>query len=345
MKHIKGFNALRAFSVALVVITHLDLSDWIPNTDFVWKRVWPMISGGFGVQIFFVLSGFLISSILLNELKEKSKINFKNFFARRFLRLLPPLLVFFILLGIANMNGLLMNAKDSILYAVFYIYNFVPREYYSLEMGHFWSLGVEEQFYILWPFTLSFFSKIKIQLLVVGSLIVACCFVVMTLDHWEINTTHYVGRWFIPASCPILVGCMGAILNHHYTETLKKWFSNTFLVVIVILATYAFTLYAPLKIVSLGIFVQSVSVIMLLLLVYHSQEKRWVKAMEFKPLAYLGIISYGIYVYQGFFLRTGGGSELWFQQFPQNIVFTILLAILSYEFIEKPILKLKRKFQ
>lgn len=345
MKHIKGFNALRAFSVTLVVITHLDLSDWIPNTDFVMTRVWPMIAGGFGVQIFFVLSGFLISSILLNEQKSKGSINFKNFFARRFIRLLPPLLVFFILIAIANFNGYLMNAKESILYAVFYMYNFVPREFYSYEMGHFWSLGVEEQFYLLWPFVLSFIKKPKFQLIFIGILILVCCFVVMSLNSWEINKNYFIGRWFIPASCPILVGCFGAIVNHYYTEQLKKWLSHTFLVVVVILGTYSFSLYAPLKLVPTGIFVQSISVITLLLLIFHSQEKKWVNILEFKPLSYIGIISYGIYVYQGFFLRTGGGSELWFQQLPQNIILTLVVAVVSYELIEKPILKLKRRFQ
>ena len=175
MNYIKGFNALRAVSVILVVLTHLDLSDWIPNTEFVMNRVWPMMSGDFGVQIFFVLSGFLITNILIHEKSKKGKINFKNFFARRFLRLLPPFILFFILVAIAISFGYLTNAKESILYALFYAYNFVPRNLYSYEMAHFWSLGVEEQFYILWPFSLVIFSSAKKIILFLLALVIICC--------------------------------------------------------------------------------------------------------------------------------------------------------------------------
>lgn len=345
MTHIKGFNALRAFSVTLVVLTHLDLSDWIPNTVFVMTRVWPMISGSFGVQIFFVLSGFLITRILLNERAQKGKINFINFFARRFLRLLPPLLIFFGLIGIANLFGYLTNAKESILYAVFYIYNFVPRQLYSVEMGHFWSLGVEEQFYLLWPFVLTVFGKARKLIAFIFLLTAACCVLALFYQSLDLNKEYFIVRWFIPASCPILAGCLGAVLNHYFPLKIQQWTQKKFLITGIILLTYTYPLYIPVFFIPMGIFVQSIAIITLLLLILHSQQKKWVQALEFRPLAYIGIISYGIYVYQGFFLRTGGGSELWFQQFPTNILFALVLAVISYELVEKPVLKLKQKFK
>lgn len=344
MTHIKGFNALRAFSVILVVLTHLDLSDWIPNTDFVMTRVWPLISGDFGVQVFFVLSGFLITRILLNQHAKQGKINFKNFFARRFLRLLPPLLVFFIMIGTANLFGYLTNAGDSMLYAVFYIYNYVPHRLYSLEMGHLWSLGVEEQFYLIWPFVLTVFTQVSRLLFFILTLIIACSIVILFYQTFSLSESYFVKRWFIPASCPILVGCLGAVFNQFFFSGMRSLMQRKVVVGALIILAYTFPLYAPEFFIPLGILIQSIAIICLLLLIYHSQETKLVQALEFRPLAYIGIISYGIYVYQGFFLRTGGGSELWFQQFPVNILFTSVFAVLSYEWVEKPILRLKRKF-
>lgn len=343
MQYIKGFNALRAFSVFLVVITHLDFSVLFPNTDFFMLRVWPMISGSFGVQIFFVLSGFLITRILLHEKQKKQSISIKNFFIKRVLRLFPPLIIFFILIGIANLFGYILNAKESLLYGVFYIYNFVPKAIYLSEMGHLWSLGVEEQFYLTWPFLVAFTKKIK-ALIFIGMLfiLVCCCFIVF-MQNSELANLYFIERWFIPASCPIIVGCLGAILNVHYTSVVNSICSHKTLILLSIILTYSFTIYAPEMLVPLGILTRSIAIVLVLQLIVLSQDKKWVQALEFKPLVYVGTISYGIYMYQGFFLRTGGGSSVWFQQFPSNIIFALALAVISYELIEKPILKLKNR--
>lgn len=345
MTHIKGFNALRALSVTLVVLTHLDLSDWIPNTEFVMKRVWLLISGSFGVQLFFVLSGYLITKILLNERSQNGRINFKNFFTRRFLRLLPPLLVFLLIILLANAFNYLTNASDSIIYAIFYIYNFVPKNLYSLEMGHLWSLAVEEQFYLLWPFTLHFVRKFQTIFIITLLFVLVCGAFNIVHSHLALNNTYFLGRWFIPASCPIFIGCLGALFQHFFSEKTHELATNNLIVWPLILLSYLYPLYAPEKLIPLSIVIQSIAIIVLLLHIVHVQHKKWVNALEFKPIAYIGIISYGIYVYQGVFLRTGGGSEIWFQQFPTNILFTLSIAVVSYELIEKPILKLKRHFK
>lgn len=345
MTFIKGFNAIRAFSVALVVLTHLDMSDWIPNTDFVMIRIWPMISGDFGVLTFFVLSGFLISRILLNERDKNGRINLKRFYIRRVLRLFPPLIVFFILVGIAYQFNFMVEAGASIFYALFYLYNYVPKSIYFSEFGHLWSLGVEEQFYIIWPLILSVFKKVLHLKQFIYLIIIVCCVFAVSVSNFSLFQAYYPFRWFIPASCSILIGCLGALYNHYYLSKVKSFIERPFWVAIIIFLGYTYTIYSPSELISLGILFRSIAVLTLLLLIVHSQEKKWVKMLEFKPLAYIGIISYGIYVYQGFFLGTGGGSEVWFQKYPLNSILTIAFAILSYEFIEKPILKLKRKFE
>lgn len=345
MPHIKGLNAIRAFSIMLVVLNHMDAFQSILIPGVIDLRLAPMISGNFGVQVFFVLSGFLISHILLDERTRTGKINLKYFFIRRFLRLAPPLLIFFLLIGIALSQGYLSHTTDSLLYAAFYLYNFTPRELYASEMGHFWSLGVEEQFYLFWPLTLTTIKKVNSLIFFLCVLIFLCSILVLII-HWiPLNKAYHISRWFIPACCPILIGCLGAVLNHYREHSVQQLLRHHWLVALLMLITYSFSLYAPVFMIPLGISIQSVAVILFILKLYHSQDRRWVRALEFAPLSYMGIISYGIYVYQGFFLRTGSGSELWFQQFPTNILLTLTLAVLSYELFEKQVLKLKRKFK
>jgi peptidoglycan/LPS O-acetylase OafA/YrhL len=89
---------------------------------------------------------------------------------------------------------------------------------------------------------------------------------------------------------------------------------------------------------------QAIGFGILILWIFHNQKSKLVGWMEMKPIVYLGKISYGIYVFQGLFLLTGPGSELKFQQFPLNIIFTLGLAVLSYHLFEKPILRYKNQF-
>lgn len=120
MKYIKGYDTLRAFSIILVVASHLLPAGY----EFYNTRLWIVVSGTTGVQIFFTLSGFLISTLLLKELKKKGKINLKNFFARRFLRLLPPLILFYLLIAIFMLKGDIQSTLVGYLLSLFYVYNF-----------------------------------------------------------------------------------------------------------------------------------------------------------------------------------------------------------------------------
>ena len=94
-KYIKGFDGLRAISIFFVVFSHLTPGDIFINSPYLEKN-YKLFSGETGVMIFFTISGFLITSLLLKEKIAFGKINLKFFFIRRFLRLLPPLLIFYV---------------------------------------------------------------------------------------------------------------------------------------------------------------------------------------------------------------------------------------------------------
>ena len=146
-------NSVRTIAVFMVIVFH-----WVPNSH---SFILPL--GSWGVEMFFVLSGFLITKILL-ESRRDAEINFvskgvviRNFILRRSLRIFPIyyLSLFAILFfDRANVSGL----KDNLLYFFGYASNFLyfNTQNFNYPMAHFWSLAVEEQFYLIWPWFILF---------------------------------------------------------------------------------------------------------------------------------------------------------------------------------------------
>jgi peptidoglycan/LPS O-acetylase OafA/YrhL len=162
--YIKGFDGLRAVSIIMVLCTHFGVYDNWSHTGWV-NSLTHSITGSVGVTVFFVISGFLITTLLLNEKQRKGKINYKNFIIRRFLRLLPTLLLFYLVLLFLMYCGMLDIKPIAVLMSACYVYNYVPNPFYFSELGHTWSLAVEEQFYVFWPWVIVGFRKKGILLL------------------------------------------------------------------------------------------------------------------------------------------------------------------------------------
>lgn len=165
LKQSPALTGLRGGAVLLVMLFHADV---------------PMLRGGYiGVDIFFVLSGFLISSLLIEEFHASGTINIKHFYIRRLLRLAPAVLL---LLAIFSLLSFLFlsperssrNLIDALI-ALTYMSNWArafsihPPDY----LGHTWSLSIEEQFYIFWPLTLVLFLRLSPRLSHVAVLILA----------------------------------------------------------------------------------------------------------------------------------------------------------------------------
>ena len=239
MKYIKGYDTLRAFSIILVVVSHLLPAGY----EFYNTRLWIVVSGTTGVQIFFTLSGFLITTILLKEIKEKGKINFKNFFARRFIRLLPPLILFYLIVALFMLNGGIQSTLIGYLLSIFYVYNFVHHDFYTFELGHTWSLAVEEQFYLTWPFILNVFRKINIRYYIVGIILVLCLIGYYILPNLEIAKHYHTDRWFFPAVAPIIIGSLFALINYIKSDNWKGQFLRNYWFIILGLILFLYPLY------------------------------------------------------------------------------------------------------
>ena len=344
MKHIKGYDFLRAVSIILVIVSHLGLYYILPEIPFIKNRIYNIVSGTTGVQIFFTLSGFLITYILINEKEKRGAVAYKNFYIRRFLRLTPPLLLFLITIFILMVLNMLPASKQSLIYAATYLYNFIPNRYYLGELGHTWSLGVEEQFYLLWPFVIGLFSKRKVLMLSV-LVVFLCVFAIWYLPKLEWVFDYKHTRWFIPAVAPIIIGSFFAVLNTYKPKIIKQLISGDLICLLLITLLFLSPLYVPGFLLKYSYIFKSIAVSILLLYFFYNQESFILNRLEKSWFTYIGKISYGLYVYQGLFLRTGPGGDLLIQQLPYNLILTFLIAILSYELMERPILQLKKKFR
>ncbi len=348
MNYYKKIDGLRFVAISMVLIEHF--------AYFIGSK---FSAGYYGVDLFFVISGFLITSILLNS-KDPSFVNaYKKFIGRRTLRIFPLYYLTVTILFLAQVEV----AQKYIVFLLTYTYNYVE-VYYHVPLNalsHFWSLCVEEQFYLFWPFiVLGFRRKPQILFLIIPVLILFS-FSQLTFRWIEsLNPYNFVN--LITRMGSLGLGAFGALLykTNRVPDNLlrNRWIEySVYLLLAFLLATSFQIKYLLLGLCSLYLVLKSV----------HSE-------FHFKPLnkmlsarlpVYLGSISYGIYVFHlpvAYFVSeyffdpfwtsiNFGDSPIgfirwhsWAVKLPLYSLITIGLAMLSYRFFERPILSLKDKF-
>jgi peptidoglycan/LPS O-acetylase OafA/YrhL len=288
--------------------------------------------GEVGVLLFFVLSGYLITTLLRDEADRTGTIFLKAFYRRRAYRLLPALAVFLAGIALLRSMGVITNVSNrDFLAALFYLSNMMGR---SQTLGHLWSLSLEEQFYTLWPFLFLLLGT-KRMLPVTLCLI----FLVMiwrgaaiSLHLWNYETgVFYVRPWF--RFDAIAVGCWLALVP---LPPSPKWVFVLSASALIIWSLYGEQISRPLFITLQTILAATFlfSVVRGGLLVRALFSASWFR--------WLGGISYSLYLWQQIF--TVSLSKLgWIRQFPFNILSAITLAVLSRQFIEEPFLKFGRR--
>ena len=167
-----SLDGVRAIAVLLVMVGHLGL----------------VYAGGLGVDIFFVLSGYLITAILVSEFSATGQISLKKFYARRALRILPAVILLLLALNIfvtiSQPSDQAATLRWDSLGALFYVANWLRAFGRDLGiLGHLWSLSIEEQFYLLWPVTLGFLLSRKLSMNQM-ILVVALAVILVNLDRF-----------------------------------------------------------------------------------------------------------------------------------------------------------------
>jgi peptidoglycan/LPS O-acetylase OafA/YrhL len=349
MNYIKGYDGLRAIALIMVFYSHLSSFNFIHDLTER-TRIEMICSGDTGVRLFFSLSGFLITLLLMREKLSAGKIDMKYFYLRRALKIIPPPLIYYFILILLMSLGYIGHQWIGLAISFFYLYDFVPSMYYTSELGSTWSLGVEEQFYLLWPLIISFFSNriVKITIFILGVCWLAYLYLPIVVINFKsrphlLNKYFFVRRWFLPACAPIITGALFSYLYVTNEEKCRRFFLKKASMFISACILFLLPLYCPKWLLSYVYplqVIQGVGTSIMLIWIVFNQNSVFTKLLDCKPLSYIGKISYGLYIYHGIFIGTGPGS-LYIQQYPLNIFLSFAIAVLSYEFYEKPILKNK----
>jgi len=335
---------------------------------FVHGGLFWMGQGGFlGVDIFFVLSGFLITSLLLEEWTQNGSVSFRNFYIRRGLRLLPPLLLLIAICLIQVSlfpppEGTAQSAK-AVLVALCYLSNWMPHAVYP-PLFHTWSLGIEEQFYIVWPVLLVLLLWLRMRhrwiVLLLFLAIAAIGIHRAMLWHDLIGPDRTLVYTRLDARADaLLVGCIIGIVISRNLIPSKRFLVGLIrslavvsviglsICLVVVPSTSPFLYYG-------GFTLVAAMVATIIMNLFTSPWRLLVMVLELPWLRWFGRLSYGLYLWHlpvyvlydrvapRFPVRSYTLSI--FVPFIIKFTLSVGVAALSFYFLEQPALKLKSRF-
>lgn len=343
-----SLDGLRCFSIVWVIGFHCQLD----NTRLFHAGAW-------GVELFFIISGFLITTILLREVSARGAVSLKNFYARRALRIFPlyyATLVLYIALVAALEYGSVREAFFSHLPAyVTYTSNWFVDRYGAQRVifAFSWSLATEEQFYLLWPSVLRFAGKGRAPVLILLITLVGAISA-QALSFLALLPFGQPGNRIVASVEPtILLGCLLAYAFNdvRWFNRLRSWLGARWsapLAACFTALTYFGLLHAPAEPVF-KCALNSTFVFSLLLVVATCcirEDHGLAPALRNSTVRYIGAISYGLYLLHMLamnFTKKVSTSHDW-QFFGMTLLLAIGLASASYWLFERPLLKLKSRF-
>jgi peptidoglycan/LPS O-acetylase OafA/YrhL len=337
-------DGLRAVSVFAVILYHANF--------FLFDHTF--FQGGFiGVDIFFVISGYLITTLILKEILKTNQFSFKYFYERRIRRILPVLLFIIIVTSIISylilLPSSLIGFGNSILSIIFFVSNFyfyITKSKYGQEdallqpLLHTWSLSVEEQFYIFFPIFLiiiiKFFRKNLLKILFLTCLISLICSIYFVRNHFFSNFYLLYARIF-----ELLIGSLLSYFElNNWRSSKKSYFILNQICpsLGMILILYSFLIFNFTKIFHPSV-ITLIPIIGVSLIIWFSNKGEFItEILSNKIFVFFGIISYSLYLwhYPIFaFLRyiEVFNNSIWIKLLA--IILTIILSIFSFYFIEK----------
>lgn len=347
-ERIPCLDGLRACAIALVIIQHgrTQIPVALPEVAERIVKHW----GVLGVELFFGLSGYLITYLLCSEFAENGKISLKSFYARRALRILPPVLAYLGFVIALNLAGIIKASWYVIASALCFFNNYtlsaVPADVRYL--GHMWSLSMEEQFYLLWPFALAFLGPKRCRKAVLA---VALAVPLFRVGDYFLFPLHrnVLTRFFHTSFDRFLWGSLLALYRDSpvITTLLKPFRSIAALAGLVLfylvggpfLDEYAGGFYS----LPFGMTLQGISVAIMIAWLGARADSAPAKFLNLGVVRNIGLISYSIYLWQNVFMGKSNGPA-WMNNFLVAAALALAVGCVSYWLTEKPFVGLRKRF-
>ncbi len=363
-KNLDGLRFLCFLSVFLFHSFSTDNANLYNHPLYIFIKVTLLANAELGVNCFFVLSGFLITYLLIDEKTKNGQINLKQFWMRRILRIWPlyyfcVIFGFFIFQAIKTAMRQPSTETASLMYYLTFLANFDniakgPPD--SSILSVLWSVAIEEQFYLIWPIIL-YILPIKKYWIVFTTVILAGiifrCFY---------TTDAYYGYHTLSAIIDMAIGAFGAWLIATKVR-FKSIIENQKQVYIILAYVVFFFIFfakdeiTKYKILPINVLERPVLAVAILLIILEQcfAKNSFYKMANFKTISKLGNITYGLYCLQFIALLTVNiiikklhfNTHLWqifLVETPLALLLTIIIASISYKYYETPFLKLKEKF-
>jgi peptidoglycan/LPS O-acetylase OafA/YrhL len=324
MKHLPAIDGLRAIAVLAVVAYHAGL---------------PVPAGFVGVDVFFVISGYVITRMLATEHAQTGRIDFAAFYARRVRRILPALVVVVVATVAASMILLVPDYQAAVARSAMAAMGMVANVYFQSASGgyfdsasnqmpllHLWSLGVEEQFYLVWPLLLAWLLRTRHASRALAFLAAAS----FVLAQW-LGTVSPSAEFYQmpPRFWELAIGGLIALSP----ECPRRWAAPMGMALLMC----AVLVQLPVTFPGVGA-LPAVAGAALVLLAVHGGLR--VRALEFSPLRGVGLISYSLYLWHWPLLALLRSRLLDAPPLPLNLALclvAVVLATLSYRYVETPL--------
>jgi peptidoglycan/LPS O-acetylase OafA/YrhL len=331
---------VRAVAILLVIIAHLG----DPAQAYAIDRDQ---LGLLGVEIFFVLSGFLITTLLLDEEEVHGRVSIRLFYLRRAFRIFPAAYFFIAMMGLLSFVGVAPLTDLDLVHAITYTVNYYSWEDRSWQIGHLWSLAVEEQFYLLWPLGLVSLGH-RGRLILLASIVVLCPTIRFLYETTFTDLRYLVTESFETSADALAFGCLLAFLRprlhelRRYRQLISQWWTPA------LLAAAAFMLSQSARLIdALGPLQFSAVYFCIALsldsVISQSRTSIVSRALNARLAGFIGGISYSLYLWQQPFMNPH--TDAWWTEAPVGLALAVSAAVLSYYLLEKPLMGVRRRFE
>jgi peptidoglycan/LPS O-acetylase OafA/YrhL len=335
-----ALDGLRGISILLVLLAHASQTHGFSSPGLIRAAA---RHGSIGVDVFFVLSGFLITLLLLRELERTRTVSLKDFYRRRALRILPAYITFLLAVGVITHLGLAHLQGRDWIGVLTYTVNFLEKP--SWEIGHVWSLSIEEQFYLIWPALLLAAGKRRARLAALGYLAAAP---VLRLLIWACYRPHLnmVDSWTFTRMDSIAAGCLLALFASEpsFRERFRLSERQALRLIVAATGVLVVSLAASQRAlydIALGYSINAVTISAIVWICINCSQGPVSRFLHWRPLVVMGTLSYSIYLWQQPFLNHYNAG--WACRWPTNLCLAMVAALASHVLVEAPFLRLKER--